>query len=303
MSIFPRHVVPGQATTIHLRVAVTSPCFPLARVSIRAPDGGVVFQDSRLLLGCLPAPATECAPPGSQQCSEGMSESPPLLLLAQHLSADTGDCAELIAFLRGMAHSLHTYWHFRVPDDAALGCYPVELGVSVDGQLSSSATASNDRIFVERLELEDCAPASGGVSARIRNGSPHPVRARLHELSRGPAGLRANIQAIELPALATTTLRAGGERAFLSYAEGGGQLWLTAGGAGVVIRDPSCAWLRSKDERVVVTHRVSRRSFTLSGRPRDIWLRADGIAQRAELEALDATAFGALLGAGLLRAL
>jgi hypothetical protein len=301
MSIFPRHVCPGQTATIHLRVAIAIPCFPLAHVAIRDPHGTLMFEDTRPLLGCMPS-ARALGAPTTGESRDGLCEISPLLLLAQHLRQDAEECVELMASLQDMAHSTHTYWQFRVPEDAALGCYTVELGMFVEGQASPSQTAASDRMFVERLTLERCDTTDEGVRALVCNHSPLATRARLLEYSRGINGLCSALRAVELPASSTIELQAAGERALLSYAEGNSAIWLTPERERTLIREPSCAWMMDASDRLIVTRRFAPRSFTLTGPARAIWQRADGVTRRAELEALDGRALRALLDAGLLRA-
>jgi hypothetical protein len=302
MSIFPRHVSPGQTATIHLRVAVAIPCFPLAYVAIRDPHGTLMFEDTRHLLGCVPA-AREPSPTTAAEPCEGLREATPLLLLAQHLRQDAEERVELMTFLQDMAHSRHTYWQFCVPEDAALGCYTVELGVFIEGQMRPSLTAASDRVFVERLSLERCETTDQGVCALVRNHSPLTTHARLHEYSRGLSGLCSAVRVLELPPTSTSELHVAGERALLSYAEGNAALWLTPERERGLIREPSCAFMIDSSDRLVVTRRFAPRSFTLTGPARAIWQLADGVTRRADLEAVDGRALRALIDAGLLRAL
>ena len=303
MSVFPRHVSAGQSATIHLRVAVATTCFPLARVAVRDPNGVLTFEDTRQLSACVPAPARAPDLPREQPAFEGISESLPLTLVAHHLREDADERAELVRLLTEMGHCTHCYWHWQVPPDAAAGCYRVELAVWLDGTPFASQTAANDLLFVEKLSLQAYEASSQGHVARVRNHSPEPTRARLHELSRGDGGWTAAVRVVELPGAASSEVTVKGDRGLLVYAEGAASLWLHAPDDTVYVRDPSCAWMAGRDESVVVTARIAQRSFTLKGPARAVWLQADGLARRSELERLGADALRSLVAAGILKAL
>lgn len=301
MSVFPRHVSVGQSATIHLRVRVATTCFPLARVGIRDPKGALIFEDTRQLPACVPAPATDSPP--QRESHDGVSESLPLILVAHHLRQDADERAELVQLLTEMPHNTHSYWHWRVPPEAALGCHRIELAVWLDGHASASRTAASDLLFVEKLSLDSCEVLPHGQLARVRNHSPEPTRARLHEFTRDERGLRASVKVVDLPASASSEVLVEGERGLLVYAEGGASLWLHSAEDGVYVRDPTCAWMAGREGSVVVTARLANRSFTLTGAARAIWLQADGFSRRSDLERLGAGAFGSLLAAGILKAL
>lgn len=301
MSVFPRHVSAGQSATIHLRVSVATTCFPLARVAVRDPGGAIVFEDTRQLSACVPAkvPARtlERAP------SEGISESLPLTLVAHHLREDADERVELMQLLTEIGHSTHCYWHWQVPPDAEPGCYRVELALWLDGNPYPSRTAENDLLFVEKLSLESCEALAEGYLARVRNHSPEATQARLHDFIRDDRGWTASVRAVDLPAGASSDVAVKGTAGLLVYAEGGANLWLHSPDDPFYMRDPSCAWMSGRDQSVVVTARLAQRSFTLTGAARAIWLQADGMARRSELERLGAGALRSLIAAGILRAL
>jgi hypothetical protein len=108
---------------------------------------------------------------------------------------------------------------------------------------------------------------------------------------------------VELLGSASSEVTVNGDRGLLVYAEGGASLWLHAPDDTVYVRDPSCAWMAGRDDSVVVTARLAQRSFTLKGPARAVWLQADGMTRRSELERLGAGALRSLVAARLLRAL
>ncbi len=301
MSLFPRHLCPGQTLTIHLRLSPSPPCFPWASTVIRDPLGRVVFEAAHQERAWVPA--LEEASLSSTPLGGGLYESQPLLFVAEALRPDAARQTEIVRVLQDIGHARHSYCHWTVPADAPLGRYEIVISGWVNGHEHASPTAKDDHVFVERLSIESWERAPGGARATILNHSPEPTFVRVHELSRGKAGVTGIVRREHLPGGCATELRLGSERALLYYAEDAACLWLNAAQQPTWIRSQTCAWLHRGDGLVMVTSQTSRRSFSLRGSARAIWLAADGLASRAELEALGAEAFKSLVDAGLLREL
>jgi hypothetical protein len=306
MSLFPRHLRPGQTLTIHLRLSPSPPCFPRASTVIRDPLGRIVFEAAHQEHAWVPA--VDEPQPSSTPLGGGLYETQPLLFVAEGLRPDVTRRAELVRVLQDIGHARHSYGHWTVPADAPLGRYEVAASSWVNGHEHRSPTAKDDHVFVERLSIESWERASGGARATILNPSPEPTFVRVHELSRegtekGAPRVSAVVRRELLPAGCATELRLGSERALLYYAEDAACLWLNAEQQPTWIRSQTCAWLRRPDDLVLVTSQTSRRSFSLRGAARAIWLAADGLASRAELEALGPEAFKSLVDAGLLHEL
>lgn len=301
MSLFPRHLRPGDPITIHLRLAPRATSFPLVQVRIIDPLGRSVFEETQQLAASLPEPDLE--QPIERRLAEGLAEAPPLLFIAQYLRDDPAQRHALIQVLRDICSSLHWYRQWRVPEDAELGTYRVETATWVDGQMCPSPTAANDMFFVERLTVEGLETRADQAVATVRNHSREATGARLHEYAMRDRYVTANVRRVELAAAAVTEIPLATERAMLAYAEDQGRLWLHGDADPVVVRDPSCAFMPSRESSVVVTSGVSRKSFTLTGPAREIWLQAAGLSRRSELQALGSAAFEALQREGLLREL
>jgi hypothetical protein len=301
MSLFPRHLCHGQTLTIHLRLSPSPPCFPWASIVIRDPQGRIVFEAAHQERAWVPD--VEEAPRSSTPLGGGLYETQPLLFVAEALRPDVTRQAELVRVLEDIGHARHSYCHWTVPPDAPLGRYEVVTSCWVNGHEHASPTAKDDHVFVERLALESWERAPDGSRATILNPSPEPTFVRIHELSRDASRVNAVVRRERLPAGAATELRLGSERALLYYAEDAACLWLNAEQQPTWIRSQTCAWLVRSDELVMVTSQASRRSFSLRGPARAIWLAADGLASRTELESLGPEAFKRMIDAGLLREL
>ncbi len=306
MSLFPRHLCPGQTLTIHLRLSPSPACFPWASVAIRDPHGRVVLEAAHQEHAWVPA--VEEAVLSATPLGGGLYEAQPLLFVAESLRPDATRQAELVRVLQDIGRARHAYRHWTVPADAPLGRYEIEASCWVNGHAHASPTAQDDHVFVERLSVESWQPAPGGARATIRNHSPEPALVRVHELARakadaGATRVAADVRRERLPGGAATELRLASDRALLYYAEDAACLWLNAEQQPTWIRSQTCAWLQRRDEVVMVTSQTSRRSFSLRGPARAIWLAADGLASRAELESLGPEAFKSLVDAGLLREL
>ncbi len=300
MSLFPRHLRPGDMLTIHLRIAPRPTSFPLAQVTVVDPTGRSVFEHLEQLPASIPEPDFDA--PVERQLADGLSESPPLLFVAQHLR-HPDQRATLLRLLSELHRSIHWYLHFRVPDDAVLGTYRVDTACWVDGHKASSPTAADDKFFVERVTRVSFEMCGDRHVACVRNHSPDPTPARLHRYARHGNTLGAEVERIVLPGASVTELELSTDTAMLAYAEDQGRLWLHGDEDPVCVRDQSCAFMPSRNESVVVTSGLSNKSYTLTRGAREIWLQAIGDKRRSELRALDPCAFDALLRAGLLREL
>ena len=115
---------------------------------------------------------------------------------ARHGAPDSGG---LVRSLTGLGAGVHWYVHRAVPEGAALGRYRVEVEVWTDGECSRD----DDWFFVERLEPLGWAWAGERYLVTIRNPSPEPVPARLHELDRARSPQSLCIRPLCIPALTT----------------------------------------------------------------------------------------------------
>jgi hypothetical protein len=268
---------------------------------IRDPLGRVVFESAHQQHAWVPALEEQSL--SSAPLGGGLYESQPLLFVAEALRPDATRQAELVRVLQDIGHARHAYCHWTVPASASLGRYEIVTSGWVNGHEHASPTAKDDHVFVERLSTESWERAPGGARAAILNHSTEPTFVRVHEFSRGASGVTAVVRRERLAGARATELRLRSERALLYYAEDAACLWLNAEQQPTWIRSQTCAWLQRRDDLVMVTSQTSRRSFSLRGPAREIWLAADGLASRAELEALGTEAFKSLVDAGLLREL
>jgi hypothetical protein len=299
MSVFPRHLCALQTVHIHARVSPSQAHFALLQTAVRDPHDRIVFEDERQMSAAVPPGPRE--QPAERRLAEGLCETPPLLFVSQCLRGEEEARAELVGLLHDIGRSVHFYFWWTVPETAALGCYRVEITLWVDGQRFASRTARNDKFFVERLSLESCRSVQNGIAARIRNHSPEPARARLHEYAKGRDGVSARIRALDFGASAETEVFAETDRSVIVYAEDGGMLWLAADGDPSWIRDQTCAWMSGRHDTIIVSASRTGKSYTLKDTARAIWLGADGTARESQLRALGSDAFDALVTAGLLR--
>jgi len=209
--------------------------------------------------------------------------------------------AELVGLLHDIGRSIHWYVQWAVPEGAALGRYLVDLSTWSEGAQSQSATAAEDQFFVERLSLAACCSSGAGLVATVRNLSPQPVAARLHEYTRRDGTIATRVRALHLPASAETDIVVESERAALAYAEDGDVLWLGRTDEPTYLRNPTCAWSTGRGDTVVLTARLTGKCYTLTAGGRAVWLAADGLTGESELRRLGSSAFDALVAAGLLK--
>ncbi|MDB4990572.1 MAG: hypothetical protein JWN04_5750 [Myxococcaceae bacterium] len=297
MSLFPRQLIRGQTVTIHARFSSPPPVFPEMHTEIRDRTGKLVFDDVRQLTGAPPQNAV--CPATSAPSTSGLTEAPPILMLAHHLRSDAAAREELVQALVDMQHSTHWYRQWTAPDDAPLGHYQVELYAWIEGRRHTSNNPDTDRFAVESLTLADTGSRAG--VARIHNPGPEPVEARLDEY--GGPGEPLRSRRISLPAEHVTELCSEAQTALLIYAGGNAQLWLHGDDDPVYVRHPSCAWMHSHDSSLVLTSARTQRTFTLRERARELWLQAELPTRRSTLESISSAAFASLQTAGLLQRL
>ena len=249
MSILPRHLRPGGQVTIHVGLQNRSarPIRPFVRVTVFDPEG----RDTRLF--------------------------------AQHVAVfmNYREDDDLLARRRRMTN---IYRVFEVPPGAPLGCYRVRVENFAEGDLRYSENVETDFFFVEDLTVEAIEPAAGGrLVSRIRNRSPEPVKARLHEPDPEEPG-RFLEREVEFPAGSLQALETGGGMAFLAYA-GCEMITLSPDQEGLCLRNQRFFARREDDETLfVLDPRAERkRNFFLTGRAKTLWEAASGFRPRSAL--------------------
>lgn len=295
MSVYPKRLLPGEPVFLHVRVPCRRPRRPMMRILLEHPGGDTVLVHAfqPLVLPMVPETPGEEAPP-----THGLRRTSPVYLAARHLVGADGDSDAMVEIIRTTQQSVHFHHALDTGADWALGRYRIHLEMRSDGRVRGSDTAREAWFALERLSLQSVGRSGDTGTAVVRNHGPLPVPARVCGLGRGEMWSRD----VRLPP-GDTELAFRGRPAWLLYSDDRQSLLLGDARSPHSLRNEALAWSDRPDTGTVLVHgaRTDAPGWTLEGKARDLWLRADGLVQRDELRtAEDARAYDELHAQGLI---
>ena len=308
MSIFPKRTIPGKGVTIHWNYNTChlkgTHIFPFVRIGVKSPDGKVTMLYEGNILA-LPESKTEVtAEANAPSAYKYLNKNTPLLVLADYLSGRFKKEA-LIDILSAIQSGRHYYFHYSIPEDAALGKYTLISEVHSNGEIRYSKTAADDHFFVEKLVMREAKRNGNGCTTTVFNPSAEVLPVKIVDcFYDGMGELTTKTKVFTLPANELFTIQSSSSKSFLLYNEEREVLPLGSENQLFPLRNQQYLSLSKKTEKgdiIYVLPKDSTASYQLEGIVRAVWNCADGISIKPEQESLEyQEAYNELLKSGLI---
>jgi hypothetical protein len=271
------------------------------RFSVESPSGEVaVLLDQPILLP--PRAQSARTQRSARKLSTRYRGTPLLLFVSEYLRRRGPEDNNPWRALKETTESVHRYIPYRVPEDAPLGRYRVNLEWFHDGGVDGSSTARDDHFFVDDLEVVRVVKDGSRHQALVRNRSPEPVPVRLCEIRSRNA---VEQTFFEVPPLSTSAISFRGDRAFLFLFEDREAILLSAVKSPLSRRNETLRWFADESGPVHVFVGASEAEpevVTLTGEARRLWDQAaSGTMRRCDMrDGRNARAYTSLVRSGLL---
>jgi hypothetical protein len=296
MSVFPRHVAPGDTVVIHCNLSnPVKSAYTLPRLRVAIIDPGGAQEEILATTVFNPTLPTSSRQDDRFDETAGIKKAVPLVVLADYLSGSRTR-EQLIDILRNIETGRHRYLAYPVRPDSSLGCYRVEVKTSLNGRTSLSGSAAHDSFFVERLTRG----AWHGTKVDIVNEGSEPVPARVLRCLGCDCASGTGSEIVQVPAHSTLAVEPGDCLSVLLYSEDRQVIPLAREEGPFLLRDQDILWL-DKGGRRHLLRTDAETGYVLEGEQAQVWDRSDGLLPAADLAGAAGQARDELLGLGLVQ--
>jgi hypothetical protein len=309
MSIFPKRTIPGKGITIHWNFNTShlknTHIFPFVRMGVKDPEGEVTLLFEGNILALPQSQEPKLNEQSSKPHYKYLNKNTPLLVLADYLSGPHKR-EVIVDILSAIQSGRHYYFHFAIPEDAALGKYSLISEVHSNGEIRYSKTAADDFFFVEKLVVHSIAQNENGYIASVSNASPEVIPVKVMECFYNEyEELTTTTVVFELQKHCVSQIEFKSASTFLFYNEEREVLSLCPDSTVFPLRNQQLLSLSKKEsekEVVYVIPVTHDESFKLEDIAHKIWQQADGISGKKNYtDNAYQEAYSELLKSGLIK--